>query len=129
MKAYRLFALLLMAVLIVSSCSSTYKARPRERDTLRLLNMNHEELINEFGAPIREMSNGDNGYILVFSGQNVFKYEANKFGGSLPELQCYMNNDGYCYDVVTKNTQTRATSAGKTIILVFLLVGLLGMAA
>ena len=127
MKAYRLFALLLMAVLIVSSCSSTYKARPRERDTLRLLNMNHEELINEFGAPIREMSNGNEGYILVFSGQNVFNYQTNKFGGSLPELQCYMDNNGYCYDVVTTNTQARATSAGKTILLVVLIGCLVGL--
>ncbi len=87
--------------------------------------MSHEELINEFGAPIREMSNGDNGYILVFSGQNVFDYQANKFGGSLPELQCYMDNNGYCYDVVTTNTQTRATSVGATIAFVLLLVFLL----
>ncbi len=125
MKAIRLFALLFVAVLFVSSCSATYKAKPRERDTMRLLNMNHEELINEFGAPIREMSNGDNGYILVFSGQNVFDYQANKFGGSLPELQCYMDNNGYCYDVVTTNTQTRATSVGATIAFVLLLVFLL----
>ena len=126
MKVIRLFALLLVAALFVSSCSATYNARPWDRDTTRLLNMNHEELINEFGAPIREVSNGSDGYILVFSGQNVFDYRSNKFGGSQPELQCYMDNNGYCYDVVMTNTQATATSVGRTIMLVVLLGCLLG---
>ena len=98
-----------------------------DRDPMKFLNYSHQGLIEELGAPVREMSNGNECYILVFSGQNVFNYPANKFGGSLPELQCYMDNDGYCYDVVTKNTQARATSAGKTILLVVFIGCLVGL--
>ena len=127
MKAFKLFLYLLIAIILIPSCSSTYRARMIDRDPMKFLNYSHQDLIEELGAPVREMSNGNEGYILVFSGQNVFNYQTNKFGGSLPELQCYMDNNGYCYDVVTTNTQARATSAGKTILLVVLIGCLVGL--
>ena len=94
---------------------------------MSFLNMTRQDLIDDLGAPLREMDDGRDGYILVFSGDGVFEYNANKFGGSVPELQCYMDNAGYCYDVKTTNTRTSGISAGKTIVFVIVLVGILGL--
>ena len=87
--------------------------------------MSHLQLIQEFGAPAREMSDGADGTIYVFSGDRVFSYRASKFGGSVPELQCYVDSDDLCYKIETANTHSdRAFSAGKTILLLLILSGL-----
>ena len=116
--------LLIAIVLLLTSCSATYRARTLESDTLSYINMTHEELVDLLGAPLREVNDGGEGYILVFSGDRAFSYRPSKFGASVPELQCFMDKNGFCYDVVTANTQSRAISTGKTIGLI-LLLGLL----
>ena len=113
--------LLIVIVLLLTSCSATYRARTLESDTLSYINMTHEELVDLLGAPLREVNDGGEGYILVFSGDRAFSYRPNKFGASVPELQCFMDKNGYCYDVVTANTQSRAISTAKHIGMIILL--------
>ena len=117
------FLLVLMA--IICSCSTTFKAKLRDRNTGQYIGMTHQQLVQTHGAPVREMGDGGGGYILVFAGERVFSYRASKFGGSVPELQCYMNSDGVCYKTETANIRSdRAFSAGKTILLLLILSGL-----
>lgn len=116
---------LFFALLLACSCTTTYKAKLRSREAELVVGKTHQELIQLYGAPVREMSDGGDGYILVFAGERVFSYRASKFGGSVPELQCYMNADGRCYRIATANmTSDRAFSAGKTILLLLVLSGL-----
>ena len=117
----RHLSLLIAIVLLLASCSSTYRARTLESDTLSYINMTHEELVDLLGAPLREVNDGGEGYILVFSGEGVSSSRLGKFGGSAPELQCFMDKNGYCYDVLTSNTQSRAVSTAKNIGLILLL--------
>lgn len=120
----RLFILLLLAIL-VCSCTTTYHAKLWDRNTNQYNGMTHQQLIERFGAPVREMSDGGDGYILVFAGERVFSYRASKYGGSVPELQCFMDSDGICSYVQPVNVDSRrAFSAGRTILLLLLLSGL-----
>lgn len=121
----RKILILFFALLLACSCTTTYRAKLRSRETGLFVGMTHQELIQLFGAPVREMNDGGDGYILVFAGERVFSYRASKFGGSVPELQCYMNANGRCYRIATANTTSdRAFSAGKTILLLLILSGL-----
>ena len=113
--------LLIAIALLLTSCSATYRARTLESNTLSYINMTYDELIDLLGAPLREVNDGGDGYILVFSGDRAFSYRPAKLGGSVPELQCCMDKNGYCYDVVTANTQSRAVSTAKNIGLILLL--------
>ena len=116
---------LLFSIVITCSCSTTFKAKLRDRNPEHFIGMTHQQLVQRHGAPVREMGDGGDGYILVFAGERVFSYRASKFGGSVPELQCYMDSDGICYKTETANIQSdRAFSAGKTILLMLILSGL-----
>lgn len=115
----------MFAVILTSSCTTTYKAELLDRNIAQYVGMTHQQLVQQFGAPVRELSDGGDGSILVFAGERVFSYRASKYGGSVPEIQCFMNSDGKCYDVQTTNIYSeRAFSFGKTILLLLLLSGL-----
>lgn len=119
------FLILLLLSFLTCSCTTTYHAKLWDRNTIQYNGMTHQELVERFGAPVREMGDGGDGYILVFAGERVFSYRASKYGGSIPELQCYMDSDGICSYVQTANVEShRAFSAGKTILLLLLLGGL-----
>lgn len=116
------FVLLLFLLIFACSCSTTFYARPADRKGFQVEGLTSGELIARFGAPAREMSDGRDGRILVFTGDRVFDYRASKYGSSLPELQCYMGPDDLCYRYETVNMESkRAFSAGKTILLLILL--------
>lgn len=117
--------ILLFTIALACSCSTTFKAKLRDRNTGQYIGMTHQQLVQTHGAPVREMGDGGDGYILVFAGERVFSYRASKFGGSVPELQCYMDSNGVCYKTETANIRSdRAFSAGKTILLLLILSGL-----
>ena len=117
--------IILFFALLACSCTTTYKAKLRTESTRQYIGMSHQQLVQIFGAPAREMSDGGDGYILVFAGERVFSYRASKFGGSIPEMQCYMDADGRCKLIKTANIKSeRAFSAGKTILLLLILSGL-----
>ncbi|MBQ3722915.1 MAG: hypothetical protein II851_04320 [Bacteroidales bacterium] len=113
--------LLIAIVLLLTSCSATYRARTLESDTLSYINMTHEELVDLLGAPLREVNDGGEGYILVFSGDSVSSTRPKQNGASAPEIKCFMDKNGYCYDVLTSNTQSRAVSTAKNIGMIILL--------
>jgi hypothetical protein len=117
--------IILLTIILACSCSTTFKAKLLDRHTEQNIGMTHQELIQKYGAPVREMSDGGDGHILVFAGERVFSYRASKYGGSVPELQCYMDADGKCYSTKTANIMSkRAFSFGKTILLLIILSGL-----
>lgn len=59
--------LLLLAVILTYSYTTTYKAKLLDRDTTHFIGMTHQQLVQQFGAPVRELSYGGNGRILVFA--------------------------------------------------------------
>lgn len=119
MRQLLLFVTLLV---VASSCSTTFHARLRNERRFQIKELTSGELISQFGAPAREMSDGRDGKILVFTGDRVFDYRASKFGGTLPELQCYMDADDVCYKYEMANMQSKKVfSAGKTILLLIFL--------
>lgn len=119
MKRLILFVALLF---VVCSCSTTFHARLKDSRHFQVEGLTSGELIYQFGAPAREMSDGRYGKILVFSGDRVFDYRASKFGGTLPELQCFMDADDVCYRYELVNMKSKKVfSAGKTILLLIFL--------
>lgn len=111
-----------MLLIFACSCSTTYQARFRNGSFFQVEGLTSGELISEFGAPAREMSDGKDGKILVFTGDKVFDYQASKFGGTLPELQCFMDADDVCYRYEMVNMQSKKVfSFGKTLLLLILL--------
>ena len=66
--------------------------------------------------------NIDDAYL---TGDRVFDYRASKFGGSLPELQCFMDTDDICYRYELVNMKSKKVfSAGRTILLL-IIIGIL----
>lgn len=119
MKKLVLFIVLLA---VACSCSTTFHARLKDERHIQVEGLTSGELISQFGAPAREMSDGRDGKILVFTGDRVFDYRASKFGGTLPELQCFMDADDVCYRYDLVNMKSKKVfSAGRTILfLIFL---------
>lgn len=122
--------ILLVAFFMVTySCSTTYYARLQDEKHFQAEGLTSGELIAKYGAPAREMSDGRDGRILVFTGDKVFNYPASKFGGTLPELQCYLDVEDICYRFETTNMESRKVfSFGKTLLLLILL-GIIPIAA
>ena len=122
--------ILLVAFFMVTySCSTTYYARLQDKKHFQAEGLTSGELIAKYGAPAREMSDGRDGRILVFTGDKVFNYPASKFGGTLPELQCYLDVEDICYRFETTNMESRKVfSFGKTLLLLILL-GIIPIAA
>ena len=119
MRKLFLFILLL---LVACSCSTTFNARLRDSRHIQIEGLTSGELISQFGAPAREMSDGRDGKILVFTGDRVFDYRASKFGGTLPELQCFMAANDTCYRYEMVNMRSKKVfSAGRTILLLIFL--------
>lgn len=119
MKKLILFVVLLI---LTCSCSATFYARLQDERHFQAEGLTSGELIAQFGAPTREVSDGRDGRILVFTGDRVFDYRASKFGGTLPELQCFMDADDVCYRYEMANMESKkAFSAGKTILLLIFL--------
>ena len=117
----RLFLLFTLLV-IACSCSTTFHARLQDEKHFHAEGLTSGELIAQFGAPAREMSDGRDGKILVFTGDRVFDYRASKFGGTLPELQCFMDADDVCYRYDLVNMRSKKVfSAGRTILLLIFL--------
>lgn len=119
MKHLFLFFVLLV---VACSCSTTFHARLKDKSSFQAKGLTSGELITQFGAPARDMSDGRDGKILVFTGDRVFDYRASKFGGTLPELQCFMDADDVCYKCEMANMQSKKVfSFGKTLLLLVLL--------
>lgn len=116
--------LLLITGLLMCSCTSTYKAELKNEYVFNPDNKSYQELVNMYGAPVRIFSDGVNGYVAVFSGTNVFDYNVSKFGGTTPELQCYIENDtNICYKHKFANLRAdNVFNPGLTVLLLLALI-------
>ena len=121
----KLFILILSALLL-ASCATTHRVRYSQKTLDSFVGCSHQELVAELGAPSEEVSDGGDGYILVFEGnKDLFDYSSKyaSKSGTLPKAQFYMDADGICQRVRADNTDSvTVTSVGGTIVLVLLLL-------
>lgn len=119
----------IFAIILVASCSVTHRVRYSQDKLDSYVGLTHQELVRRLGAPISDVSDGGDGYILVFEGnREIFEY-SNRYAAkssTLPKAQFYMNADGICYKARASNTDSvRVTSVGGTILVVLLILLLL----
>lgn len=119
----------LLVIFLFTSCSTTYRVKYSQNNLDTYVGLSHRELVQRLGAPILEISDGGDGYILVFEGnKELFDYSswyATK-SKTLPKAQFYMNPDGVCYKVQVSNTDSvKRISVGGTIALVLVLLVIL----
>lgn len=116
-------------VLLLASCSVTHRVRYSQRTLDRYVGCSHQELVDELGAPTEQVTDGGDGYILVYEGsRDLFDYSSQyaSKSGTLPKAQFYMDADGICRRVRADNTDSvSVTSVGGTILVVLLLLLLL----
>lgn len=121
----RIFFLSLIILLLVS-CSSTERVSYSQNTLNSFVGQTHEELVQKLGAPTEKVSDGGEGYILVFEGnKDIFSYSSKyaSKSGTLPKAQLYMSKDGVCQRVRVDNTDSvKVTKVGGTIALVLILV-------
>lgn len=109
MKRYLI--LLAVALLSVVSCSVPryISVEPELQDEWVL--RSHAEIVQSFGAPSREVSDGEDGRILVYE-DFYTTYETDEFMGDYATTtqeycdfkEFYINADGICYDVRSNET-------------------------
>ena len=121
--------ILAISALILISCSTTQKVYYSQNVLDTYLGITHQELVEDLGAPTEQVSDGSDGYILVYEGnRRLFSYSskyANK-SATLPKAEFYMNADGIVQKVRADNTNSiKVTSVGGTIALVLLILILL----
>lgn len=120
----RLFFLSLI-ILLLASCSSTERVSYSQNTLNSFVGQTHEELVQKLGAPTESVSDGGEGYILVYEGnKDIFRYSSKyaSKSGTLPKAQLYMSKDGVCERVRVDNTDSvKVTKVGGTIVLVFIL--------
>ena len=121
--------ILVFSVWLLASCSVTHRVRYSQRVLDSYVGCSHQELVDELGAPTEEVTDGGDGYILVFEGsRDLFDYSSQyaSKSGTLPKAQFYMDADGICRSVRADNTDSvSVTSVGGTILVVLLLLLLL----
>lgn len=121
--------LLLLLITLFASCSTTRQVQYSQGTLDSYIGMTHQQLVQRLGAPISDVSDGADGYILVFEGnKQLFNYSSDyaSHSSTLPRAQFFMNSEGICYNVIATNTNpVTYTSVGGTIALVLLLLILL----
>ncbi len=116
--------ILIIGLCLFCSCSTTYKVRYSQENLDSYIGKTHQELVETFGAPSSQVSDGAEGYVLAFDeSKTLFKYSpryASK-SSTLPKAQFIMDSNGVCRKVVATNTDSvRAVSAGKTVGMIIL---------
>ena len=116
--------ILIIGLCLFCSCSTTYKVRYSQENLDSFIGKTHQELVETFGAPSSQVSDGAEGYVLAFDeSKTLFEYSpryASK-SSTLPKAQFIMDSNGVCRKVIATNTDpVRAVSAGKTVGLVIL---------
>ena len=115
----------IIGICILSSCSTTQRVAVKY-DVNEFVGHTHQEIVNRLGIPTKRVSDGLEGYVLLFEGnRDIFSYSGKyaKNAGKLPSLQLFFNSDGICTNAITTNTQpVKAISVGGTIALVILIL-------
>lgn len=118
--------LTIISVLLLMSCSVTHKVRYNQQSLDSFVGYTHQEIVDELGAPTDDVSDGRDGYLLVYEGnKELFKYTSKyaSKSGTLPKATFYMDSNGVCQRVRADNTDSlKITSVGGTIVLVLLIL-------
>lgn len=107
---YAFFLLVLVNVLALSSCSTSSKLSSgktvsgTEYYNSLYVGQSHAKIVQEFGAPSREVSDGGDGYILVYE---WFNYSSSYDGSFIHNnvyrtyIEFYMDTGGICQSIRT----------------------------
>ena len=111
---------------ILTSCSTTHSVGYSHDKLNSYLGYTHQNLVWELGAPTDQVSDGGDGYILVYEGnKEIFDFspEYAKKSSTLPKAEFYMDSDGICQNVRVNNVNdVKVTNVGGTIALVIVLL-------
>ena len=109
----RCFFFLLTAILTAVSCSTPRYVSSQPDMQGQWIDRSHAEIIREFGAPTRELSDGADGKILVYERFETTSHTSEFMGSYSTTVEnnriykeFYLGADDYCYDVRT-NEQRR----------------------
>ena len=109
-------------VLFLSASCTTAQHVVTRIDPNYYVGKSHQYVVSMLGAPNGEFSDGADGYILSYEGnQQIFSYSRkySRNSSTLPTLQLHFNNDGYCTDANVVDAQpVRAVNAWWTVALV-----------
>ena len=101
----RFIFLLVMGVLLLTSCGATYRVGYRA-DINTFVGMSYHQIIERLGEPTREYDEAD-GFVLVYEGTpEIFTYTytyGRNYG--VPIAKFLMGNDEICHDVTLYNTE------------------------
>lgn len=116
--------ILIFGLCLFCSCSTTYRVRYSQENLDSYIGKTHQELVETFGAPSTQVSDGAEGYVLAFDeSKTLFEYSTRYASKSstLPKAQFIMDSNGVCRKVIATNTDpVRAVSAGKTVGMILL---------
>lgn len=125
MKSLWIHLAISIIILSATSCSTTYRVH-QIASLDEFIGCTHNEIVERLGAPSGEVSDGSDGYILIYKGcKSIFSYPGGyvNAAGDSPTAEFFMTGDGECRRVITSNTDNaRAHSPGKTVALVLLLL-------
>lgn len=126
----KILSLILFALTLVS-CSTTHRVSYSQSAIDGYVGCTHEELVQRLGAPTETVSDGNDGYILVYVGnKDLFRYDSKyaSKAGTLPKAQFYMDKNNVCQKVRVDDTDSiKVTNVGGTIALVLLIMLLFGI--
>ena len=103
--------MLLAVVLSVTSCTTARFVSSQPRYQSEWVGKSHADIVRTFGAPTREVSDGDNGLILVYE-SFYSTYDSDEFMGDYTTTvkehrnfkEFYLDPDGNCYNVRTNES-------------------------
>lgn len=118
--------LTVISALLLMSCSVTHKVQYNQQLLDSFVGYTHQEIVDALGAPTEDVSDGGDGYLLVYEGNKDLFYYSSKYAsksGTLPKATFYMDSDGVCQRVRSDNTDSlKITSVGGTVALVLLIL-------
>lgn len=92
MKRRTLFLIVtLLFVIFVSSCTTTHYYSRQQEYSEQYVGLTHHQIVNNIGAPNRQVSDGGGGTILIYERYLLYNHI----------LHCYINSSGICYKIYT----------------------------
>lgn len=116
-----------LAIILTSSCRTSYSASLRSDYYNTYVGHTHNEIVRAWGAPSRQTTDGNGGTILIYENttqntESTYTYRGGYYTPSATTTsytsfaQFYLNSSGVCYDVQTNHQKEWSEfSWGKTI--------------
>lgn len=130
MKRFYHLLLLALALLSFCSCRTSYTASMQSDYVTRYVGQSHNYIVQSWGAPTRQTSDGNGGTILIYEKSFQNTEATNTYHGAYytpsattttytSYAQFFINRNGQCYDVKTNHEKEWSEfSLGKTLGLV-----------